>query len=243
MSTLTGLNSIGIIFDGDDTLWETQALYIHAKKKFFNKMERLGFDPVEVEQRFEKIDVENVQLLGFEKARFPRSMSDTYQTLCQFYGKPFSELIRKRVESIGYMAFGKNPKIFDGAIRVLKTLHAFHFQLILATKGDKEVQEEKISFSKVGSYFHRVYVFPEKGESELRKVAKECSLDLRLSWSIGNSMKSDINPALRIGMKAIWIPKKTWEFEEEAPFDKQNLFIARSIKEVPNILKSQMANI
>jgi FMN phosphatase YigB (HAD superfamily) len=53
-------------------------------------------------------------------------------------------------------------------------------------------------------------------------------------------MKSDINPALKIGMTAIWIPRRTWGFEEEEPFDKQRLFKARSIKEVPRILKSQI---
>lgn len=235
-----GLSRIGVIFDGDDTLWETQPLYIRAKKLFFREMERLGFDPIEVERRFERIDLDNVRLLGFSKVRFPKSMSDTYQALCLLYDKPTDELVRSRVEAIGYSIFRKKPRIFDGVREVLRTLQAQHLQLILATKGDQEVQEEKISCSNLLSYFHHTYIFPEKGERELQKIADECDLDPRESWSIGNSMKSDINPALRIGMKAIWIPNKTWNFEEEEPFDKQRLFKASSIKEVPRILASQI---
>jgi putative hydrolase of the HAD superfamily len=235
-----GLSGVGVIFDGDDTLWETQILYIRAKKRFFREMERLGFDPTEVETRFEKIDFENVRLHGFSKARFPTSMSYTYQVLSGDYNKVVDKNIEKRVEAIGYSTFGKKPRVFSGVTEVLRTLRETELRVILATKGDQEVQEEKISFSNLRSYFDRIYIFPEKGERDLRKIVNECNLDPEVSWSIGNSVKSDINPALKIGMRAIWIPKRTWGFEEEEPVDKQRLFRVRSIKDVLRILKSQI---
>lgn len=238
--THMGLSGIGVIFDGDDTLWETQLLYIRAKKRFFRQMEGLGFDPIEVEARFERIDVDNVQLYKFSKARFPTSMSDTYEALSRDYDKTIDKNIKKRVKSIGYSAFEKKPRIFNGVTEVLRTLHATQLKIILATKGDPEVQEEKISFSNLRSYFDHIYVFPEKGERDLNRIVNECNLDPQVSWSIGNSMKSDINPALKIGMRAIWIPKRTWGFEEEEPFDKQRVFKVRSIREVLRILKSQI---
>lgn len=235
-----GLIGTGVIFDGDDTLWETQLLYIRAKKRFFRQMEGLGFDPIEVEARFERTDVNNVRLYRFSKARFPTSMSDTYQALSRDYNKTVDKNIKKRMESIGYSAFEKKPRVFNGVTEVLRTLRATKFKIILATKGDQEVQEEKISFSNLRSYFDYIYIFPEKGERDLRRIVNECNLDPKVSWSIGNSLRSDINPALKIGMRAIWIPRRTWGFEEEQPFDKQRLFKARSIKEVPRILKSQI---
>ena len=235
-----GLSSIGVIFDGDDTLWETQILYIRAKKRFYKLMERLGFDPTEVEARFERIDFDNVQLYSFSKERFPTSMSDTYQVLSGDYNKVVDENINKLMKSIGYSAFEKKPRVFSGVTEVLVTLRAMQLKIILATKGDQEVQEEKISFSNLRSYFDHVYIFPEKGTRDLRRIVNECNLDPKISWSIGNSMRSDINPALKIGMRAIWIPKRTWGFEEEEPFDKQRVFKVRSIKEVTRILKSQI---
>jgi putative hydrolase of the HAD superfamily len=234
------LSRIGVIFDGDDTLWETQLLYALAKRKFFRQMERLGFDPIEAEERFERIDVHNVRLFGFSKGRFPRSMSDTYRLLSGDYNKSVDKNIKKQVEAIGYSAFGKKPRVFPGVTEVLRTLRAVQLKIILATKGDQEVQEEKISFSNLRSYFDRIYIFPEKRERDLIKIVNECNLDVQVSWSIGNSIKSDINPALKIGMRAIWIPKKTWGFEEGKPLDKKRLFKVRSIKEVPKVLQSQM---
>jgi putative hydrolase of the HAD superfamily len=234
------LGNIGVIFDGDDTLWETQLFYVHAKKRFFRQMERLGFDVIEAEQRFERIDIDNVRLLGFSKGRFPKSMSETYQALSMDYQKPVDKHIKKQVEMIGYSAFGKKPRVFSGVTEVLGTLRATQLKIILATKGDQGVQQEKISSSNLRSYFDHIYIFPGKGERDLKRIVNECNLDPKVSWSIGNSMKSDINPALKIGMTAIWIPRRTWGFEEEEPFDKQRLFKARSIKEVPRILKSQI---
>jgi putative hydrolase of the HAD superfamily len=234
------LSNIGVIFDGDDTLWETQLFYVHAKKMFFKQMERLGFDAIEAEQRFERIDIDNVRPLGFSKERFPKSMSETYQALSIDYGKPIDKNIKEQVETIGFSAFGKKPRVFGGVIGVLTALRARQLKIILATKGDQKVQEEKISFSNLRSYFDYIYIFPEKGERDLKRIVNECNLDPKVSWSIGNSMRSDINPALKIGMRAIWIPRRTWAFEEEEPLDRERLFKARSIKEVPRILKSQI---
>jgi putative hydrolase of the HAD superfamily len=92
-------------------------------------------------------------------------------------------------------------------------------------------------------YFHHIYFLPEKGDREFSIIAKECNLNSHMSWSIGNSIKSDINPALRIGMQAILLQKKTWAFEEEVPFEKERLFKARSMRDAFKILKTHIVGI
>jgi phosphoglycolate phosphatase-like HAD superfamily hydrolase len=77
------MSSAGVIFDGDDTLWETAPLYARAKQQFFGQMSSLGFDPREVESAFHNIDVVNVDRLGFSKHRFPTSMAETYRLFCE----------------------------------------------------------------------------------------------------------------------------------------------------------------
>ncbi len=77
------MSSAGIIFDGDDTLWETAPLYARAKKEFFARMSSLGFDPLEVKKTFQLIDIANVDRLGFSKERFPTSMAETYRLLAR----------------------------------------------------------------------------------------------------------------------------------------------------------------
>jgi putative hydrolase of the HAD superfamily len=226
----------GLIFDGDDTLWETMPIYNWAKDLFFKEMENLGFERAEISKKFEMIDIENTRVLGFSKERFPKSMQDTYDFLSRFYQKPFSEIKKRQIDAIGRSVFSAKPRLVDGAQNVLDILRNSGFQLILATKGDPDIQKQRITGAGLNSYFNCFYIFPEKTPKELYQIANECHLDLRESWSIGNSIRSDINPALIIGMKAIWIPYYTWDYEEEEPVKKDGLYKIGSIKDVPNIL-------
>src|SRR5882672_5200204 len=86
---ITNVSAHTVIFDADDTLWETQSLYSDSKNRFFLEMLRVGFPIGEVRDRFEKIDNENVSKFGFSKSRFPRSMRDTYSVFCAEYARPF----------------------------------------------------------------------------------------------------------------------------------------------------------
>ena len=133
--------------------------------------------------------------------------------------------------------------MFDGVIQVLQKLNSQNLKLILATKGDRAVQENKVLILNLKPYFHHIYFLPEKGDREFSIIAKECNLNSHMSWSIGNSIKSDINPALRIGMQAILLQKKTWAFEEEVPFEKERLFKARSMRDAFKILKTHIVGI
>ena len=196
--------TLGVIFDGDDTLWETQSLYLRAKSRFFAEMEGLGFGRLQAEKELERIDLENAREMGFSRARFPKSMSDTYQALCLRHHREIDESVKKRAQSIGYSAFEEKPKVFDGVPEVLETLERKNLRLILATKGDQEIQKEKIEYSGLSSFFHRRYIFPEKGQTELEMVVWDCGLNPRESWSIGNSMsRSASNNAMPPFSRAI----------------------------------------
>jgi putative hydrolase of the HAD superfamily len=234
------LNDIGVIFDGDDTLWETQSIYNRSKKQFFSEMENLGFSRKRVEAEFEKIDIANVNILGFSKHRFPKSMADTYRALCLEQNKPANKTIGDRFMDIGLSTFKKRPRFLPGATEVLEELSKRKLKLILATKGDPKIQKEKILLANVNRYFHKIYIFPHKGEREIQKVVDECLINPALSWSIGNSVKSDVNPALKIGMKAIWVQRRTWDYELEQLLDREGLFLANSMKDVMKILRVQI---
>jgi putative hydrolase of the HAD superfamily len=203
-------------------------------------MEQLGFDGKKVKMEFEKIDIANVKNLGFSRKRFPKSMSDTYRALCFEEGRPISEAAVERFVDIALSTFGKKPRFFPGTVDVLRKLSKWNLKLILATKGDPEVQREKMVNLNLNHYFNRIYVFTEKGEQEFVQIVNECSINPALSWSIGNSIRSDVNPALKIGMKAIWLERRSWSYELEQPVDRERLFRAKSMKEVINILKKQM---
>jgi len=233
------LTRIGVIFDGDDTLWETQPLYVAAKSRFFREMSYAGFPPHEVERRFESIDRANVSTFGFSKHRFPQSMWDTYSALCADYAMRFDDGKAAHFRSIGESVFQTTPPLFDGVLEVLSELQWLHMMLILATKGDPVIQQHKVEASGLAPYFDRIYVVPDKNTREFTRIVTECQLDVRGSWSIGNSVRADINPALAVGLNTIWIPNTTWDHEDEEPISNERFHRALSIKDVPLIIISR----
>jgi putative hydrolase of the HAD superfamily len=229
------VRSAAVIFDGDDTLWETMPAYTRAKHGFFREMALVGFNEQEVELHFEKIDIANVDRLGFSRERFFNSMIETYHCFCRRSHVETSKSIEDKIRSLGHSVVSSPSKVHKSAHQVLGQLQ-IHYRLILATKGDKEVQLTKIKESNLGSYFDKTYIFDQKTERELNLVLEDNELSRADSWAVGNSLRSDINPALRIGLKAIWIPRYTWDYEEDEHKDSRDLFIVKSLRDCLEIL-------
>lgn len=229
------MGSAGIIFDGDDTLWETALLYAGAKEEFFRQMSSLGFDLQEVEETFQNIDVANVDRFGFSMHRFPLSMAETYNLFCDKYSMASEQGVAEKLKSIGYSVFTKLPANCAYAEEVLALLRP-HFLLILATKGDYEVQCSKINQSKLAPFFHAIYILEHKTPRELQNIAEACDLDVSRSWVIGDSLKSDINPALQAGFRAIWIQNDGWEYEKDEQINSDRFFKADTLNDSLSVL-------
>lgn len=240
LDNASNMNKAGVIFDGDDTLWETMPLYTEAKQAFFYEMAQLGFNPAEVELRFESKDRENVSKLGFSKHRFPTSMADTYRLFCEKHKVEYQEEIEKTMRGIGYQVFIKHPKILDHADQVLAQLRP-RYSLVLATKGDIEVQQARIEQSGLSGLFDKIFILPHKSAKELQEIVEACNLDMRRSWVVGNSLKSDINPALHTGLSAIWIPYYTWDYEEDEQLVSPHLYKSDSLQDAAKILMREAA--
>lgn len=225
----------GVIFDGDDTLWETAPLYARAKQEFFNKMSSLGYDRRDVERDFHNIDVANVDRLGFSKHRFATSMVETYRLFCNRSSLPYERSIERKIEAIAYGIFGNTLTTYECAEHVLARLWS-HYKLILATKGDEEIQLAKIDQSGLAHFFSSIQILDHKTEREFRRIAEECKLDISSSWVVGDSLRSDINPALEVGFRAIWIPNDAWAYENADVPDSDRLFKVNALQDSLRLL-------
>jgi putative hydrolase of the HAD superfamily len=86
--------------------------------------------------------------------------------------------------------------------------------LILLTKGEEEEQRLKIENSGLAGYFSSILITAEKDQSTYHTLIQEMQLDPGNTWMIGNSPRSDINPALAAGLNAVFIPHQhTWQLE------------------------------
>ncbi len=123
--------------------------------------------------------------------------------------------------------------------RAREALSALHgrCRLALLTKGEYALQERRISESAFREVFERVTIVEHKDRETFLRVAKEFGADPERTWSVGDSFRSDIKPALEAGLHAIWIPQETWGYETGTSEHHERLLQIGSIRELPTALK------
>jgi putative hydrolase of the HAD superfamily len=137
----------------------------------------------------------------------------------------YGRVLRKDVPRI----LGKT-ETFGDAREALGLLKANGRRLILLTKGETTVQERRIRESGLETLFERVRIVPHKTTREFHELLEQSGVPAANSWSIGNSARSDINPATAIGMRGVLIPRGTWSYEVETLAD-GNAVVANSLRE------------
>lgn len=231
-----------IVFDLDDTLILTQELYDAAKRRFATLMELEGFDGDVAIQELDEIDKENVRLLGFSRQRFPKSMYETYIRLCKSKGQQVKTKIAETVLSIGRSVTDRVPRLMDGAQEVLSQLNEMGYCLYLYTVGDKEIQRRKIANTDLARFFKGIYFVSNgdyrvklKDEESLRKFLRRYDLNPETTWMVGNSLRSDVNPALALGLPCIWLRTGSWAYDE-AELVNGELHYANALSDIPQIV-------
>lgn len=156
---------------------------------------------------------------------FPESLVRTYRILCDKGFGTFDEAVAKKCREIGRMAFAPENYtklgLVPGAKETLDFLTRRH-HMVLVTKGEGWVQENKINALNLKRWFHDIRVVDHKGMGvyydileSLRAAAgkRKSQYTARNTVAVGNSFSSDIAPALDLGMNALFIPCPTWKAE------------------------------
>lgn len=203
-----------VVFDGDDTLWRTQHLYDTAKDKFEDLCKQLGVWDSKVRGRLDALDSDRVKLLGFTPARFPGSMVQTLKMYLSTHNLPLSRVAIGRARYIGRHVFRRKVSLQPGVRAVLRYL-ARRYRLILFTKGDKAIQLRRLRESDLAKYFHAIHVVTDKTPQTLRKLCRLEKLAPSRTLFVGDSLRSDVRPAIEMGATAAWIPSRSWRFERD----------------------------
>jgi putative hydrolase of the HAD superfamily len=137
---------------------------------------------------------------------------------------------------LGKQMLNKPIELLDGVEEVLEKLHK-KYKLIVATKGDLLDQERKLEKSGLLKYFHHIEVMSEKKEKDYRKLIKHLDINSNELLMIGNSLKSDVLPLLKIGASAIHVPFHiTWSHEEVSSKETKNSNF-HSLNHIKDVLK------
>jgi putative hydrolase of the HAD superfamily len=227
-----------VIFDGDDTLWETEPLYDRARSEAAQVVAGAGFDPDEFESVQRSIDARNVETMGLSMGRFPTSSVQAFEEIARRAGKVPPDGALERVYAVSAEVFNARAPLLPSAEEVLSSLRGT-YQLGLLTKGAEQVQKRRVDGSGLRKYFDRVNIVQEKNTEIFLRLLRELGAEPSVSWSVGNSLPSDVAPAIQAGMQAIWIDAHVWVHERRdshANLANPGLFVATELRDIPSIL-------
>ena len=229
-----------MIFDGDDTLWVAEALYDAALDRAATAVERAGLSGDEWRSLQREIDLRNVRSMGMSPDRFPLSSQEALLRLADRHGVVASDELMDEVQRASVSVFAMKAQVVDNAERSLGAL-APHFHLALLTKGDETVQRKRIDDSGLEHHFEQISIVANKTEQSFLDLAAQIRVEPGNTWSVGNSLASDVNPALRVGMNAIWIDAHVWEHERRESLPAQpHLIVLDELWHAVGVLLAQV---
>jgi putative hydrolase of the HAD superfamily len=197
-----------LLMDADDTLWENNIYFEQAIHEFITFLNHSRLSPSEVRAVLDEVE----RLMGYGSVNFTKSLVETYRRLAE---RELGDEDVQQVRQFGERIRAQPLQLLSGVRETLDSLSTRH-DLILLTKGDFEEQKLKVDRSGIEGYFRQVVIVPEKDVTTYRRLISELDLVPKHTWMIGNSPRSDINPALAAGLNAIYIPHPdTWHFEHE----------------------------
>ena len=199
-----------IAFDADDTLWVNETYFREAEEEFAELLSKYETKN-KIDQELFKTEIRNLSQYGYGVKGFILSMIECALEISNY------QVQQKTIEAI--LNIGKNMlekpiELLDRIEDVLKNLQG-RYKLILATKGDLLDQERKLEKSNLLKYFHHIEVMSDKKEKDYLKLIQHLDIEPSQFLMIGNSLKSDVLPLIKIGAAAIHVPfHTTWVHEE-----------------------------
>ena len=217
-----------LLIDADDTLWENNVYFERAIAKFISLLNHREYSPEMVRQVLNDVERESIVKHGYGLHSFAHSLVETFEKLSV---DPVTPELHERTRSFAHQIAEHPIEILPGVPETLQYLSERH-HLILMTKGNPAEQSGKVERSGLKEYFSAVEIVAEKDEATYRSAIAKYALRADATWMVGNSPKSDINPALAAGLHAVFIPHdNTWILEHEevatAPASQRLLVVDR----------------
>jgi putative hydrolase of the HAD superfamily len=210
LTTTNGAQTL--LIDADDTLWENNIYFERAIAKFISYLDHKEHSPQEVRLVLNDVERHNIVKHGYGLHSFAHALIDTFERLSV---DPVTPDMHERIHSFAHEIAAHPMEIIAGVEETLQYLAEKH-HLILMTKGNITEQSGKIERSGLKAYFSAVEIVAEKNVPTYRSIISKYGLPRETSWMVGNSPKSDINPALGAGINAVFVPHdNTWILEHE----------------------------
>ncbi|HXX01533.1 MAG TPA: HAD family hydrolase [Candidatus Acidoferrales bacterium] len=217
-----------LLIDADDTLWENNIYFERAIERFISFLNHHEFSPEQVREVLNEVERECIVKHGYGMHSFAHALVDTFERLSP---QPVTPELHSQILSFAHRIADHPIEFLPEVPETLQYLSARH-RIILVTKGAVPEQTGKIERSGVKNQFAAVEIVAEKSATTYAHLIEKYNLARRATWMVGNSPKSDINPALAAGLHAVFVPHgDTWILEHEevnpAPAGQKLLIVGR----------------
>jgi len=201
-----------LLFDADDTLWENNIYFERAIAAFISYLDHRVHTPDEVREYLNHCEHATIAEHGYGLVSFRRSLIACFEQLAD---EPLTAEKHTRIVSFTEAIAAQEIELLPDVEATLSELATRH-RCILVTKGNDEEQRGKLERSGLAPFFSGVEVLAEKNVAAYQKLIAHHACEPGSTWMIGNSPRSDVNPALGAGLNAIFIPHDfTWVLEHE----------------------------
>jgi putative hydrolase of the HAD superfamily len=201
-----------LLIDADDTLWENNIYFERAIASFISFLNHREYSPEQVREVLNDVERECIVSHGYGLHSFARSLVQTFERLAV---EPITPALHETINGFAHTIADHPVEILHGVPETLQYLSQHH-HLMMVTKGAITEQSGKVERSGLKEYFSAVEIVAEKDVATYRTVISKYDLPQDSTWMVGNSPKSDINPALAAGLNAVFVPHdNTWILEHE----------------------------
>ena len=205
---------LNLIFDADDTLWDSNIHFLDAFEEFARVLTStaMHLDRAACHAAVRRAELELIQTYGYGRGPYIMALHRAAEEIAPGESRA---VVRREIERIGDALIARRCELLPGVAETIALLAGRH-RLLLFTKGQREEQLAKLEYSGLAPMFARVETPREKNDDAYRALILDADLAPDATYMIGNSPRSDINPSVRAGLRAVFIPHPhTWDLEQE----------------------------
>ena len=225
-----------IAFDADDTLWDCQSHFEAVEEHLYQLIAPYCDNPA---QELYQTESGNMADLGYGCKAFTISIIETALRVAgdHLSAAELTDLLND-CKSLLHLPATPLPEVEE----TLQRLQAWPYRLVVFTKGELQDQENKLKRSGLAKYFSHVEITSDKTELEFQQLCEHLGILPSQLLMVGNSLKSDIAPALAVGASAIHIPfHVTWQLEHFEDIEHERLVKIAHFNEIIHILNYHTA--
>ena len=220
-----------IAFDADDTLWDCQSHFERVEEHLYSLIAPYCENP---KLALFNTESGNMADLGYGCKAFTISILETAMRVAgnDLSVSTLSDLL-KDCKQLLHLPATPLPEVEETLKELRERCDTVNYKLVVFTKGELQDQENKLKRSGLLKYFDDVEITSDKGQAEFLALCEHQQIHPSELLMVGNSLKSDIAPALAIGASAIYIPfHVTWQLEHVEDFDHEQMVKIEHFSEI-----------